>query len=180
MRRFLPAVLAFTALITVSGCQVVLLGNPLSPPGATPVNTPGSDSVALAAPLDFSPVVASNSCGLMPSQGVVPDPGHATCYALAPPFLTVRRLDAISVLPAPGTPYWTIDLKLTPTDSQVVSDWTGANLGDQLAMVTGGVAVAAPAVQGQIVTDDVQVSGPFSQADATAIEQRITGQHPGA
>jgi preprotein translocase subunit SecD len=176
VRRFVLAVLVLCGVLALSGCQVVMIGFPLDTPGATPVDTPASSSVPLPAPLVLSPVLTQNSCATTRDPAAVPDLAHATCYRLGAPFLTVRRLDAIDVLPVDGTLYWTVDLKLTPTDSQVMGDWTAQNVGKQLAMVSSGAVVAEPMVQGPIVSDDVQISGPFNQTDAAGIKQHILGR----
>ena len=175
MRRLSLIVLVLCGVLGVSGCQVTMIGYPLVVDGAGPVDSPASTSVALGGPLALQPVLGQVACATAQAAMFVPDAKHQSCYLLDSPFLTVQHLDAITVLPQDGTPYWEIDLKLTPTDSLILDNWTADNVGVAFAMVSGGIAVAQPTVQGALSTDEMLLTGPFSQADATAIQRQIVG-----
>src|SRR5437588_5932054 len=154
----------------------MMIGYPVVIDGAGPVGSPASSSVALAGPMALQPVLIQQACGTAQGDMFVPDAKHQTCYLLDAPFLTVSHLDAITVLPQDGTPFWEIDLKLTPTDSLILDNWTADNIGTAFAMVSAGIAVAQPTVQGALSTDEMLLTGPFSKADATTIRQQITGK----
>jgi preprotein translocase subunit SecD len=173
LRRFAVAVLVAAGLLGLTGCQVVLIGNPLDAPGATVVDTPTSTSVALAAPLQFRQVITQAPCRTTQGDIWLPDPQHGNCYLVSGPFLTVNRLDDIQPLPVEGTLYWYVDLKLTPTDSVAMTNWSEPNVGQEMALVTGGLVVSAAGVPVPITTDDLLLSGPLHQADANALKQRI-------
>lgn len=177
MRRLSLIILVLSGVLGLSGCQVVVIGFPVVVDGVGPVDTPTSSAVGLSRPLAMREVLGQEPCDTAPGNTLIPDAKHQTCYLLDAPFLTVHRLDSITVLPQDGTLYWLVDLKLTPTDSLVLDNWTAANIGKEFAMVSGGAAVAEPTVQGALSTDEMLLSGPFTQSDATTMQQRITGTH---
>lgn len=164
---------AVVLALTATGCTNLLVGNPLAIPGAVPVNSAESATVALTVPLELRPVLQVAVCG---SAGAVPDQQGVSCYQLGQPFLVIHQLDAIDVFQNVVTTNWTIDLKLIPTDAQAVFRWTGANLQKQLAFVVGNVVEATPTVDSQVTDDDMQISGPFSEAQANQLEKLLSGR----
>ena len=175
MRRLSLIVLVLCGVLGLSGCQVMMIGYPLVVDGVGPVDSPASTSVALATPLALQPVLTQEACDTAEDGTFAPDAKHQTCYLLNAPFLTITHLDAISVLPQDGTPYWEVDVKTTPTDSLILDNWTADNIGVAFAMVSNGIAVAQPTVQGALSTDEMLLTGPFSKADATTIQHQIVG-----
>ncbi|HEX3787978.1 MAG TPA: hypothetical protein VHW44_08955 [Pseudonocardiaceae bacterium] len=177
-RTGLAALITTLSALALTGCTALVVGNPLTPPGAVPTNTAESGAVALPDPVALANVINPTACG---SPGAVPDTQHQACYLLDPPFLQLHRLDSVDVFPDnyPDdrvNSFWTVDLKLIPTDAQTVSTWTTANVSHDMAVVVNGVVLAAPTVQAPILGDDIQITGPYSENDANTLVRQLSGK----
>ncbi|HKF57898.1 MAG TPA: protein translocase subunit SecD, partial [Blastocatellia bacterium] len=64
-----------------------------------------------------------------------------------------------------GGENYQINFQLSPDGARRFGDWTGAHIGDNLAIVLNNVVKSAPTIQAKI-TDRGQITGSFTQQDA--------------
>jgi len=64
-----------------------------------------------------------------------------------------------------GGENYQINFSLSPDGARRFGDWTGAHIGDNLAIVLNNVVKSAPTIQAKI-TDRGQITGSFTQTDA--------------
>lgn len=98
-----------------------------------------------------------------------------TKYVLAPGFLSgadVSRVDA-TVDPQTGNPV--ITLRFTTAGTKTWAEWTGQNIGKQVAMVLKSRVLTAPSVQSAITGGETQITGNFTLPEAQRLARDIAG-----
>lgn len=103
------------------------------------------------------------------------DRAQGTKYVLGPGFLSgadVSRVDA-EVDPRTGSPV--INLSFTANGAVTWAQWTGRNVGKQVAMVLKSRVLTAPAVQSAITGGETQISGKFTLPEARQLAKDIAG-----
>ncbi|UOX90306.1 precorrin-3B C(17)-methyltransferase [Amycolatopsis sp. FBCC-B4732] len=103
------------------------------------------------------------------------DRAQGTKYVLGPGFLSgadVSRVDAVAD-PATGSPV--ITLSFTAKGAKTWAEWTGQNVGKQVAMVLKSRVLTAPSVQSAITGGETQISGRFTLPEARQLAKDIAG-----
>jgi preprotein translocase subunit SecD len=109
-----------------------------------------------------------------PSVTVAPDP-EGTRLALAAPFLTIARLENAAVQFQEYADTWVLVLTMTDEDAQTFGEWTGAHVGEQVAVVVNGRVVFAPTIEAAITEGEVVISAQYTQRQATDLLAQLTG-----
>ncbi|WP_290055412.1 SecDF P1 head subdomain-containing protein [Amycolatopsis solani] len=103
------------------------------------------------------------------------DRAQGTKYVLGPGFLSgadVSRVDAIAD-PRTGSPV--ITLSFTAKGTKTWAEWTGQNVGKQVAMVLKSRVLTAPSVQSAITGGETQITGKFTLPEARQLAKDIAG-----
>ena len=116
-----------------------------------------------------------------------PDPLHAkddpakplvTCdkegqmkYILGPSFLDAGDIRSATAGFDQGQ--WVITLKFTPSGAKTWSDYTGANVGSQVAFALDGQVQSAPMIN-QRIDGDTQITGAFTEQTARDLAASLT------
>jgi len=125
-----------------------------------------------SAPLRILPVTGAKP-GACPPGG----PGTAavdgkTCYRLAAPGMTVRKLESAEVTSGQSGD-WTIQIRFDDADARRFAVLTGTYRGRRLALVSAGRVISAPTVQESITAGAVQITGNFTRDEAEKIAARL-------
>jgi preprotein translocase subunit SecD len=103
------------------------------------------------------------------------DRAQGTKYILGPGFLSgadVSRVDA-AVDPQTGSSF--ITLSFTAEGARMWAEWTGQNVGKQVAMVLKSRVLTAPSVQSAITGGETQITGKFTLPEARQLARDIAG-----
>jgi preprotein translocase subunit SecD len=103
------------------------------------------------------------------------DRAEGTKYVLAPGFLSgadVSRVDA-AFDPQAGSSY--LNISFTAAGAKTWAEWTGQNIGKQVAMVLKSRVLTAPAVQSAITGGETQITGKFTLPEARQLARDIAG-----
>lgn len=102
-----------------------------------------------------------------------------TTYNLGPAVLTGERITAASYEADKNGPGWTIQMTFDSAGTQQLAAATSQLQGKQLAIVAAGVVISAPEVQQAITGGALQISGKFTQNEASGIVAAFQlGRHP--
>lgn len=71
---------------------------------------------------------------------------------------------------------WVVTVRLTSAGAAAFSQLTSAHVNEQLAIVVDDVVVSAPTIQSAINDGVVQISGNFTQDEATRLADSINGR----
>ena len=71
---------------------------------------------------------------------------------------------------------WVVTVRLTSAGAAEFAQLTSAHVNQQLAIVVDNVVVSAPVIQAAITDGVVQISGTFTQDDATRLADSINGR----
>ncbi|MGH3875727.1 MAG: SecDF P1 head subdomain-containing protein [Actinophytocola sp.] len=152
-------------LLALSGCTERT--GTSSPQTSSPVDASGP--IELQEPVELARV--------LPASGVTVLPGpDGERLPLEEPFLTITELAGATTEFQEYTNSWVVVLSLTDGDARVFGDWTGAHVGERVAMVTGGRVISAPEVQSAIPGGEIVVSARYSEHEATDLLAQITGR----
>lgn len=110
-------------------------------------------------------------------QGTSPDDSE-TPPALNPltgqPFETIMTgaglAGAVATVDQTGS--WHINFELRPDSSTLFSNYTGANIGQPMAIVLDGVVLSAPTIQAQLSGSGV-ITGSFTEAEAKQLALQL-------
>ncbi len=90
------------------------------------------------------------------------------------PFETVMTgaglASAVATVDQAGS--WRINFELQPDSSTLFSDYTGANIGQPMAIVLDGVVLSAPTIQAQLSTGGV-ITGRFTEEEAKQLALQL-------
>ncbi|MDT7800816.1 MAG: hypothetical protein QOI78_4249 [Actinomycetota bacterium] len=103
------------------------------------------------------------------------DRAKGTKYVLGPAFLSgadVGWVDA-KVDPQAGRPV--IGIRFTAAGARTWADWTGGNVGKQVAMVLQSRVLTAPQIRSAITGGETQISGQFTLPEARQLAHDIAG-----
>jgi preprotein translocase subunit SecD len=160
MRAFVVCVLA---ALLLAGCMS-RTGGPPEPP---------AEPVDLALPIELRPVLETGSAD--PAVLVLPtDDGER--LTLAEPVFTIRRLDKAEIKLEKDLGYWVLNLDLDDADGKAFGDWTADHVGERLALVADEEVLMAPQIQAAIPGGVIQISSRYTQDEAQALLDRITGK----
>lgn len=164
-RRGALAVLAMlAAALPAGGCTTEVSGT--AQPVASP--TPPSRAV-LPENVQFRLVVSDGTGGI----NVTDREGKP--YVLGPVLLDGTKVRSARASFQADYAQWIVTLRLTSEGTDLFADVTTANVNRRLAIVVDQVVVSAPTIQAPITEGEVQVSGAFSQTDATTLAAKING-----
>lgn len=164
MRALVVCVL--TALL-LAGCTARVGGAPEGSEQDT------SGPVDLAVPIEMRPVLETASTD--PTVIVLPaEDGER--LTLAEPILTLRRLDKAEIEFEKTVGTWIMNLEMDDADGRTFGDWTGEHIGERMAMVADDEVLMAPQIQSAIPGGEVQISANYTQKEARALLDKITGK----
>lgn len=103
------------------------------------------------------------------------DRAKGTKYVLGPAFLSGAEVGWVDASVDPQTGNSVIGLRFTAAGTRTWADWTGGNVGKQVAMVLQSRVLTAPMVQSAITGGDTQISGRFTLPEARQLARDIAG-----
>ncbi|SFW87354.1 SecDF P1 head subdomain-containing protein [Amycolatopsis australiensis] len=103
------------------------------------------------------------------------DRADGTKYVLGPGFLSGADVSRVAAHPDPATGGSVIDLSFTAEGARTWAEWTGQNVGKQVAMVLKSRVLTAPVVQSAITGGETQIAGKFTLAEARQLARDIAG-----
>jgi preprotein translocase subunit SecD len=103
------------------------------------------------------------------------DRAKGTKYVLGPAFLTGADVGWVDAKVDPQTGSSVIGIRFTAAGTRTWADWTGGNLGKQVAMVLQSRVLTAPQIQSVITGGDTQISGQFTLPEARQLARDIAG-----
>ncbi|WP_328647354.1 precorrin-3B C(17)-methyltransferase [Amycolatopsis sp. NBC_00348] len=156
------------------------------PPSPTPAPTgsaPDRQSAdpaaqqAAAAALDCAPGSPDPLAGRDdPARPLVScDRAKGTKYVLGPAFLSGADVGWVAARLDPQSGHPVIGLRFTAAGTRTWAEWTGGNVGKQVAMVLRSRVLTAPAVQSAITGGETQISGEFTLPEARQLARDIAG-----
>jgi preprotein translocase subunit SecD len=113
-------------------------------------------------------IVAVGDLAFVPIPGGVDiGPGDPVPSDLVPLFGRDAIASATPTVSAGGQA--AIDIVLVPAAATTLSEWSGANIGHQLAIGLDGVVITAPVIQARLTNGEFQLSGLADQVEAQRI-----------
>jgi preprotein translocase subunit SecD len=103
------------------------------------------------------------------------DRAEGTKYVLAPGFLSGADVSRVDATVDPQTGSAVITLSFTTAGTKAWAEWTGQNIGKQVAMVLKSRVLTAPAVQSAITGGETQITGKFTLPEARQLARDIAG-----
>lgn len=172
-----------TGFIVEDGTQLrfrsVLAELPPGPPAGSMTDRQSTDPVtqqAAAQALDCSPGADPLDGRDDPARPLVScDRAKGTKYVLAPGFLSGADVSRVDAVLDPQTGSSVITLSFTTAGAKTWAEWTGQNIGKQVAMVLKSRVLTAPAVQSAITGGETQISGTFTLPEARQLARDIAG-----
>ena len=178
-------ILAMVSTIVVGVAMAFLRSDPAPvAQRATPTTPVTRTPPIIGIPLAVRPVVAQplvanpGDCAPIPppmppdAPVKVCDVDKAAVYELGPVALALNLTGATETK-LPTSEFHTVQMSMDPTSSAAFAQYTGANIGKQLAFVRNGVVLAAPAIGQAIDGQSIQISGDLSAATAATITQML-------
>ncbi|MET8997323.1 precorrin-3B C(17)-methyltransferase [Amycolatopsis sp. NPDC004169] len=96
-------------------------------------------------------------------------------YVLGPGFLSGADVGWVEARLDPATGSSVVNLGLTAAGARTWAEWTGRNVGNQVAMVVRSRVLTAPQIQAAITDGATQISGRFTLPEAEQLARDITG-----
>jgi len=103
------------------------------------------------------------------------DRAKGTKYVLGPAFLSGADVGWVDARVDPQSGTSVIGIRFTAAGTRTWADWTGGNVGKQVAMVLQSRVLTAPAVQSAITGGETQISGQFTLPEARQLARDIAG-----
>ncbi|MGY1838579.1 MULTISPECIES: protein translocase subunit SecD [unclassified Modestobacter] len=165
----------------------VLQAEPVTPPAedAPPAEAPAEDAV----PAEGAPAVtqeeaaaefATLTCDGQTTDVDRPDDFIAACgedgavkYLLGPSVLEGTDVTDATAGTRAGTGEWIVDLSLNNSGADAWAEYTTANVGNSVAITLDGRVVSAPTINSAIVGGRTEISGNFTQAEATELANQL-------
>jgi preprotein translocase subunit SecD len=149
---------------------------------ATPTST---IPPVIGRPMSIRPVVEQplvarpDECAPVPPPPPAPTDPLAACdldkkarYQLGPVGLQLNLTGATSAK-VPLTDFYGVQIGMDATSSAAFAQYTGANIGKQLAFMRDGVVLAAPKISAPISGTSIQLSGEMNAATAETIARMV-------
>ncbi|WP_026422225.1 SecDF P1 head subdomain-containing protein [Actinokineospora inagensis] len=163
MRNPIVRVLVALVLLVLAACGSSVAGAPSGQPGGT--------AVQAKVPVELRPVLSMHpgTIATAPDELAGPD----GVYTLGP---SIGDFTSFTSVAAEHTDYgWVVTIKLPSDTAAVVASWTGAHVGDQLAIVVNHTLLSAPKIADAITGGALQISGNFTEQSAKDLATQITG-----
>jgi preprotein translocase subunit SecD len=103
------------------------------------------------------------------------DRANGTKYVLGPAFLSGADVGWVAARADPQSERPIIEIRFTAAGSRTWADWTGGNIGKQVAMVLQSRVLTAPQIQSAITGGETQISGQFTLPEARQLAHDIAG-----
>jgi preprotein translocase subunit SecD len=103
------------------------------------------------------------------------DRAQGTKYVLGPGFLSGADVSRVAVQIDPQSGSFVVVVTFTPAGSRKWAEWTGQNVGKQVAMVLKSRVLTAPTIQSAITGGDTQITGRFTRDEARQLARDIAG-----
>ncbi|MEV7097798.1 precorrin-3B C(17)-methyltransferase [Amycolatopsis sp. NPDC051045] len=103
------------------------------------------------------------------------DRAQGTKYVLGPGFLSGADVSRVDAVLDPQTGSSVINLSFTAEGARMWAEWTGQNVGKQVAVVLKSRVLTAPAVQSAITGGETQITGKFTLPEARQLARDIAG-----
>lgn len=103
------------------------------------------------------------------------DRTQGTKYILGPGFLSGADVSRVDASLDPQTGSSVINLSFTAKGAETWAEWTGRNVGKQVAVVLRSRVLTAPAVQSAITGGETQITGKFTLPEARQLARDIAG-----
>lgn len=169
----IAALVGVAIVVPIAGALLTQMfgsDTPAEQRAATPTST--EPPVYTIKPLAVRPVLAVE--GILPEQ--CPPPGPAaptaelrTCdfartalYTLGPEGVQLQLIRVDSLL-SPITNGYIVQVAMNPESATAFADFTGTQVGKQIAFVRASVVVSAPQISEAIVGDTLQLSGELTE-----------------
>jgi preprotein translocase subunit SecD len=199
----IPLLAAVAVLVTVAGCQTEIAGQ-AAPTGFVvkdgtqlrfrPVLTelpPGPPAGAAAGRQSTDPAAQQAAAQALDCAQGKPEPldgrddpalplvscdrAEGTKYILGPGFLSGADVSRVDATVDPQTGSSIVQLSFTAAGARTWAEWTGQNIGKQVAMVLKSRVLTAPAVQSAITGGETQITGKFTLPEARQLARDIAG-----
>lgn len=151
-------------------------------PGLVEFAVPAGESLpgGLDAPADgalaFRPVVTASpaSPGDCPGDAisVFCDADEAEILTLAADVLPVQSVQSAEAGQSKQTPGWIVTVDLTSAGASALTTWSGAHIGERLAIVRDDEVLTAPTVQSAL-PGSIEITGQFTEADASLLAAQL-------
>jgi hypothetical protein len=170
------AVLAIGVALGVAGCS--------SSAGSDAVESTTSVPNVAVSVLSFRTVnrVAKASGGRCRSgasergEAVLPDRQRTHCYIVGPALIERSNVKAASALYDETMSHWVVNAHFA--DDEFLEKVARPMVGRMIAIVVDDVVQSAPVVHAGITGRDVQISGDFTQVEATELAAGLSGTAP--
>jgi len=100
---------------------------------------------------------------------------QGTRYVLGPGFLSGADVSRVAVQVDPQGGRFVVIVTFTPAGARKWAEWTGQNVGKQVAMVLRSRVLTAPTIQSAITGGDTQITGQYTQDEARQLARDIAG-----
>jgi preprotein translocase subunit SecD len=100
---------------------------------------------------------------------------QGTRYVLGPAFLGGADVSRVAVQLDPQGGKFVVIVTFTPAGARKWAEWTGQNVGKQVAMVLKSRVLTAPTIQSAITGGDTQITGQYTQDEARQLARDIAG-----
>ncbi|WP_410640963.1 SecDF P1 head subdomain-containing protein [Amycolatopsis sp. lyj-346] len=100
---------------------------------------------------------------------------QGTRYVLGPVFLSGADVGWVQARLDPATGSSFVDLTFTAAAARTWAEWTGRNVGKQVAMVVRSQVLTAPQIQAAITDGATQIAGKFTLPEARQLARDIAG-----
>ncbi|OMQ14616.1 protein-export membrane protein SecD, partial [Modestobacter sp. VKM Ac-2676] len=97
----------------------------------------------------------------------------AVKYLLGPSVLEGTDVTDATAGTRAGTGEWIVDLSLNNSGADAWAEFTTANVGNSVAITLDGRVVSAPTINSAIVGGRTEISGNFTQAEATELANQL-------
>ncbi|MGY1856265.1 protein translocase subunit SecD [Modestobacter sp. SYSU DS0290] len=165
----------------------VLQGEPVTPPAedAAPTEEPAEDPAAEESGSPVTQEQAAAEFATLTCEDQTADvdqPGDfiAACsddgtvkYLLGPSVLEGTDVTDASTGTRAGTGEWIVDLSLNNSGADAWATFTTANVGNSVAITLDGRVVSAPTINSAIVGGRTEITGNFTQAEATELANQL-------
>ncbi|MGY1750420.1 protein translocase subunit SecD [Modestobacter sp. SYSU DS0511] len=165
----------------------VLQAEPVMPPAedAAPTEEPAEEPAPEegAAPVtqeEAAAEFATLTCDEQTTDVNRPEDHVAACgedgqvkYLLGPSVLEGTDVTDATAGTRAGTGEWIVDLSLNNSGADAWASYTTANVGNSVAITLDGRVVSAPTINSAIVGGSTEISGNFTQAEATELANQL-------
>lgn len=97
-------------------------------------------------------------------------------YDLGPVFLDSDRVGKAKASPSESGTGHVVTVEFDPEGARTWSDFTTANVGNQVAILVNGRVLSAPSIQSPITGGAMQIAGKFTADEADQLARQLVGR----